>query len=64
MFQGLVDGGQPFRARPTSTGRAAIGQRLFVSRYTASSEISSIYRNWALTKRRHAHVMAIGLLGG
>jgi LuxR family maltose regulon positive regulatory protein len=43
-----------------------IGQRLFVSRNTVSSEISSIYRKLGVTSRSDAmrHAMAVGLLGG
>jgi LuxR family maltose regulon positive regulatory protein len=43
-----------------------IGQRLFVSRNTASSEISSIYRKLGASSRSDAvqRAMAVGLLGG
>jgi LuxR family maltose regulon positive regulatory protein len=43
-----------------------IGQRLFVSRNTVSSEISSIYRKLGVSSRGGAvgHAMAVGLLGG
>ena len=43
-----------------------IAQRLFVSRNTVSSEISSIYRKLGVTSRSDAmrHAMAVGLLGG
>jgi LuxR family maltose regulon positive regulatory protein len=43
-----------------------IGERLFVSRNTASSEISSIYRKLGVSTRSDAvrHATAVGLLGG
>jgi LuxR family maltose regulon positive regulatory protein len=43
-----------------------IGQRLFVSRNTVSSEISSIYRKLGVSSRADAvgHATAVGLLGG
>ena len=43
-----------------------IGQRLFVSRNTASSEIGSIYRKLGASSRSDAvrRAMAVGLLGG
>ena len=43
-----------------------IGQRLFVSRNTVSSEISSIYRKLGVSSRGDAvgHATAVGLLGG
>ncbi|HWJ83846.1 MAG TPA: helix-turn-helix transcriptional regulator, partial [Cellulomonas sp.] len=42
-----------------------IGERLFVSRNTASSEIGSIYRKLGATSRAQAveHALAMGLLG-
>ena len=43
-----------------------IGERLFVSRNTASSEIGSIYRKLGASSRSDAvqRAMAVGLLGG
>ena len=43
-----------------------IGERLFVSRNTASSEIGSIYRKLGASSRSDAvrQAMAVGLLGG
>ena len=43
-----------------------IGDRLFISRNTVSSEVSSIYRKLGVSSRRDAvrHSTAIGLLGG
>jgi LuxR family maltose regulon positive regulatory protein len=43
-----------------------IGQRLYVSRNTVSSEISSIYRKLGVSSRSDAvgHATAVGLLGG
>jgi LuxR family transcriptional regulator, maltose regulon positive regulatory protein len=43
-----------------------IGGRLFVSRNTVSTEVSSIYRKFGVTSRSDAvrHATAIGLLGG
>jgi LuxR family maltose regulon positive regulatory protein len=43
-----------------------IGQRLFVSRNTANSEIRSIYRKLGVVSRSDAvqRAMAVGLLGG
>jgi LuxR family maltose regulon positive regulatory protein len=43
-----------------------IAQRLFVSRNTVSSEISSIYRKLGVTSRSDAvrHATMVGLLGG
>jgi LuxR family maltose regulon positive regulatory protein len=43
-----------------------IGERLFISRSTASSEIASIYRKLGVSSRRDAvqRATAIGLLGG
>ena len=43
-----------------------IGQRLFVSRNTVSSEVSSIYRKLGVSSRADAvgHATAVGLLGG
>jgi LuxR family transcriptional regulator, maltose regulon positive regulatory protein len=43
-----------------------IGERLFVSRNTAASEIGSIYRKLGVSSRTEAvrHATAVGLLGG
>ena len=43
-----------------------IGERLFVSRNTVSSEVGSIYRKLGVSSRGEAvsHATAIGLLGG
>ncbi len=43
-----------------------IGERLFVSRHTVSSEVSSIYRKLGVNSRADAvtQAVAIGLLGG
>jgi LuxR family maltose regulon positive regulatory protein len=43
-----------------------IAQRLFVSRNTVSSEISSIYRKLGVSSRSDAvrHATMVGLLGG
>jgi len=43
-----------------------IGERLFVSRHTVSSEVSSIYRKLGVSSRNDAvtQAVAIGLLGG
>ena len=43
-----------------------IGERLFVSRNTVSSEVSSIYRKLGVSSRNDAveQATAIGLLGG
>ena len=45
---------------------AEIGERLFVSRNTVSSEVASIYRKLGVSARNHAveRSIAIGLLGG
>ena len=43
-----------------------IGQRLFVSRNTVSSEVGSIYRKLGVSSRSDAvqHATTVGLLGG
>ena len=43
-----------------------IGERLFVSRNTVSSEVASIYRKFGVSSRSHAveQAVSIGLLGG
>ena len=43
-----------------------IGERLFVSRNTVSTEVASIYRKLGVSSRRDAvqHATVIGLLGG
>ncbi len=43
-----------------------IGERLFVSRNTVSSEVASIYRKLGVSSRNHAveQAISIGLLGG
>ena len=43
-----------------------IGERLFISRNTVSTEVASIYRKLGVSSRRDAvqHATVIGLLGG
>ncbi|HEY6684375.1 MAG TPA: LuxR C-terminal-related transcriptional regulator, partial [Propionibacteriaceae bacterium] len=45
---------------------AEIGERLFISRNTVSTEVASIYRKLGVSSRRNAvqHATAVGLLGG
>ena len=45
---------------------AEIGQRLFISRNTVSSEVGSIYRKLGVTTRGAAveRAVSLGLLGG
>ena len=65
-------GGTPqpaeLRLLPTATHLTfkQIGERLFVSRNTVSSEVGSIYRKLGVSSRSDAvqHATAIGLLGG